>query len=112
MGGCLYYTAAARRLQYIEEFIMFERAFSDLELWPSVYEVLEAERVFLRSIAKYKEDISNGTMQPKTAVNCALAEVWRHGRLWQKEHTDRPLQGVNRNPWKNQAMCGKAADCT
>ena len=91
---------------------MFERVLGDLEFWPSVYEVSEAERVFLQCIAKYKEDVSNGTMQPKTAVNCALDEVWRHGRLWQKEHTDRPLQSENRNPWQNQAMCRKAADCT
>lgn len=83
---------------------MFERVLGDLEFWPSVYEVSEAERVFLQCIAKYKEDVSNGTMQPKTAVNCALAEVWKHGRLWQKKHTDRPLQSAT-------AIHGKIKPC-
>ena len=63
----------------------------DWECWPTVFEVSEAERIFMEYVQKRVEDVRTplqdpGHMQPQTLIRCALAEVWRHGRKWQKNH--------------------------
>lgn len=59
------------------------------ELRPSLLEVQEAKTVFLKKLQKNRRYTwcQPGTqlyMSPKTAVACALMEVWRQSRMFQR----------------------------
>ena len=51
------------------------------DLWPSAMEVEAAKKVFLERVAHYSQcdDMSRNTL-----MVCALAEVWRQGRRYQR----------------------------
>ena len=60
-----------------------------INLAPSISEVQAAKAVFLGRVNHYRQftSIQPGTpyMSPETAVACALAEVWRQGRKYQRD---------------------------
>ncbi len=58
------------------------------DLWPSVMEVEAAKKVFLERVAHYSQfdDMSRNTL-----MACALAEVWRQGRRYQRDRDDAAL---------------------
>lgn len=55
------------------------------DLHPSFVEVQAAKAVFKRHLSCFADDVNRGTMRPETAVSCALAEVWRHGKRFQRD---------------------------
>ena len=55
------------------------------DLHPSVAEVQAAKAVFKKRLNSFAYDVNHGTMRPETAVACALAEVWRQGRKYQRD---------------------------
>lgn len=60
------------------------------DLWPSYQEVQAAKAVFLERVRHYAPDIDlpkddPGYMSPSTLMACALAEVWREGRRYQRD---------------------------
>lgn len=68
------------------------------EYMVSLAEVLEAHRVFTEYVA---QRISNTELPPKDPsymskeilLQCALAEVWKQGKLWYKNHAEKtPVQ--------------------
>ncbi len=60
----------------------------DFDLWPSLCEVARAERAFMSRLEKDKNEVRTGNMELETAIRCALAEVWRQGRLWQRDRAN------------------------
>lgn len=61
------------------------------DLHPSFVEVQAAKAVFMKELRKNQPYTryqlgSNLYMSPETAVACALAEVWRQGRKFQRDH--------------------------
>lgn len=61
------------------------------DLNPSVLEVQAAEAVFIRELQKNRQRTryqpgDASYMSPETVVACALAEVWRQGRKFQRDH--------------------------
>lgn len=55
------------------------------DLSPSVLEVQAAKKVFTKRLSIFADEINCGAMRPETAVACALAEVWRQGRKYQRD---------------------------
>lgn len=60
------------------------------DLHPSYVEVQAAKAVFLSMLRKYQKFTrlpagSAGYMSPEVAAACALAEVWRQGRKYQRD---------------------------
>ena len=55
------------------------------DLHPSLAEVEAAKAVFKKHLREFADDVNRGTMRPETAVDCALAEVWRQGRKYQRD---------------------------
>ena len=60
----------------------------DFDLWPSLCEVARAERAFMSRLERDKNEVRTGNMELETAIRCALAEVWRQGRLWQRDRAN------------------------
>lgn len=56
-----------------------------LDLNPSFFEVQAAKNVFKKRLSSFADEVNCGTMRPETAVACALAEVWRQGRKYQRD---------------------------
>lgn len=52
---------------------------------PSFLEVQAANAIFKKRLSHFADDVNSGTMRPETAVSCALAEVWRQGRKYQRD---------------------------
>ena len=66
------------------------------DLSPSFMEVQAAKAVFLRKLQQNRQytRYQPGTqlyMSPETAVACALAEVWRQGRKYQRDQAGAAL---------------------
>ena len=55
------------------------------DLHPSFVEVQAAKAVFKMHLSYFADGINRGTMRPETAVSCALAEVWRQGKRFQRD---------------------------
>lgn len=60
------------------------------DLWPSDLEVKAAKAVFLERVRHYAPHIDlpkgdPGRMSRRTLMACALAEVWRQGRRYQRD---------------------------
>ena len=55
------------------------------DLHPSFLEVQAAKAVFKKRLSVFADDVNRGTMRPETAASCALAEVWRQGRKYQRD---------------------------
>lgn len=55
------------------------------DLSPSVWEVQEAKRVFLREVQRLA---SSGETNKNTLIDCGLARVWRAGKLYQRDGFD------------------------
>jgi len=61
-----------------------------LDLNPSYLEVQAAKGIFLRRVNHFapfarQSEGRPGYMSPETAIACALAEVWRQGRMYQRD---------------------------
>ena len=56
-----------------------------LDLNPSVLEVEAAKTVFKKRLGSFADDVNCGAMRSEVAVVCALAEVWRQGRKYQRD---------------------------
>lgn len=60
------------------------------DLNPSFLEVQAAKAVFLKKLRQNQQYTryrpGQPYMSPETAVACALAEVWRQGRKFQRDH--------------------------
>ena len=76
------------------------------DLWPTMGEVARAKQVFTDEIGRYEEarDLpqdNRACMQNKTAITCALAEVWRQGRIYQRDCTESAFQHeeAKASPW-------------
>ena len=67
-----------------------------MDLHPSFLEVMAAEAVFKKCLGAYANDVNLGTMRPETAVSCALAEVWRQGRKYQRDQDGAALFAMYR----------------
>lgn len=65
------------------------------DLSPSVIEVRAAKAAFKKRLNSFAEDIACGTMRPEAAVSCALAEVWRQGRRYQRDQDKKALWGLS-----------------
>lgn len=68
----------------------------DYDLWPSQLEVQAASAVFLRDLLKHEEEVRLPKehpchMSPNIALSCALAEVWRQGRRFQRDRDAKAL---------------------
>lgn len=66
------------------------------DLRPSFVEVQAAKAVFLEKLQQNRQytHYQPGTqlyMSPETAISCALAEVWRQGRKYQRDRDDDAL---------------------
>ena len=62
----------------------------DRPCWPSVWKVLEAEKVFTEYIHQHTYETqylpgSPGYHSREVIIKCALARVWEAGRLYQME---------------------------
>lgn len=68
-----------------------------LDLNPSFLEVRAAEAVFKKRLSHFAADVSRGAMRPETAVACALAEVWRQGRRFQRDQDYAALLALGKN---------------
>ena len=76
------------------------------DLWPTMGEVARAKQVFTDEIRRYEDapalpQDNQACMQSKSAITCALAEVWRQGRIYQRdwaelEHQHAKTQGLQR----------------
>lgn len=55
------------------------------DLGPSVLEVQAAKMVFKKHLSSFADDVNCGAIRSETAVVCALAEVWRQGRKYQRD---------------------------
>lgn len=72
-----------------------------LDLNPSLLEVQAAKAVFLKKIQQNQRytQYQPGTplyMSPETAMACALAEVWRQGRKYQRDQDQAALVALAR----------------
>lgn len=54
--------------------------------YPKVQETQSAEKVFYNSI--FNNYLKNGKMSIRTAVNCAIAEVWTEAKKYQDFKND------------------------
>ena len=63
------------------------------DLHPSFLEVQAAAGAFLKEISRYQvaTDISR-----ETAIRCALAEVWRQGRIYERDRDTTALLELSR----------------
>lgn len=66
------------------------------DLKPSLIEVHAAKAVFLKKLQQNRrytqyQPGSSLYMSPETAVACALAEVWRQGRKYQRDQDSAAL---------------------
>ena len=52
------------------------------DLSPTVWEVNQAKRVFAETVKRYE---NCPDMAKETIIACAIAEVWRSGRMYQRE---------------------------
>ena len=68
----------------------FEKAF---DCHPSVLEVQAAAGAFLMEMRRYQgaDNISHDT-----AIRCALAEVWRQGRIYERDRNTAALLAISR----------------
>lgn len=57
----------------------------DIEFWPTVYEMFEAEKIFKKSIEKNYSDVANGEMKEETCIKIAIGDVWSAARKYQSE---------------------------
>lgn len=55
------------------------------DLHPSFLEVEAAKKVFTKRLSVFADEVNCGAMRPETAMACALAEVWRQGRKYQRD---------------------------
>lgn len=64
-----------------------ESQFQDkrLDFWPSVWETMQAEKVFRESLTAHekKTRCSLGRINPEMAVKLAIIDVWRAARRFQ-----------------------------
>lgn len=68
-----YYTTEERESQ--------SRPLLDWECWPSVWETMQAKKVFIEKLQKEAADNVNSR---EMCVKLAIIEVWRQGRIYQK----------------------------
>lgn len=66
------------------------------DLSPGYLEVQAAKAAFMGRLREYEPfthlpENSAGYMTPQCAVACALAEVWRQGRKYQRDHDNAAL---------------------
>lgn len=71
----------------------------DFDLYPTVLEVQAASAVFLRDLLEREEDVRLPKehpchMSPYIALSCALAEVWRQGRRYQRDQDAKALSSL------------------
>lgn len=55
------------------------------DLSPSFLEVQAAKNAFKKRLSSLVDEVNCGNMRPETAIDCALAEVWRQGRKYQRD---------------------------
>ena len=72
------------------------------ETYPSVLEVNAASAIFLESLASYTERVTLPERNPfhmtrKTAIMCALADVWQQGRRYQRDQNAVELAAIVRD---------------
>lgn len=68
----------------------------DYDLWPTLWEVEAAKAVFLKYALAHQEDILSapgtpGHMTKDMGLTHALAEVWRQGRIYQRDQDAKAL---------------------
>lgn len=68
----------------------------DYDLWPTFWEVDAAKMAFFKYALAHQEDILSapgtpGHMTQDTGLTCALAEVWRQGRIYQRDQDAKAL---------------------
>lgn len=71
----------------------------DFDLYPSVLEVEAARAVFVRGLLENEEDVRLPNdhpchMSPYIALSCALSEVWRQGRIFQRDQDAKALYAL------------------
>lgn len=55
------------------------------EFYPTIWDVNQAEKIFITEIEKYKQCVESEIMSVKSAVYSAVAQVWAAGRRYESQ---------------------------